>query len=670
MANNANAVFNAIMAFAAGNSRNRVFIDPDIPTKKLVNARSKYITRDEPIIVLVDDTLFGSAKDGLAISENYVYAKGTLGDIKSVKLSSIRSVSSQSNKLGSLDIYFGGNLFVTLSTIDKEDHDFVIGVLKAAYAASKSVENSAPAKIKKPSKPVAAEPKPKNSNLGKETVACSECSANLPVGAKFCLECGTKVIPRGVCLTCNAKLPEKAKFCSECGASATNASGAKTKNVQASTLSPTSKVTELYASAFHAFSNIHDPSIDSPRRGRFPALNRWADEEIEHFIDSIIDNSTIASNAGQQFYRVGHEEEFGEGWVKLKCIETKILNKAENSRFNVDYDITKRQLLVFEVIFDSGDYDPSQPCLLFYVHDLETFEDTGEYFAFWYQSNQSSCNPKDSECFEEMMQDVRPLTGVSVPKEIENEENMMKNDVINDRKKLAKLASGLEEKFISNGRIAAFFENCENLYIKIYLDLDPEGGTLLYEVTVETDGNCEDEGDTQEDILDYISDNGLFDGLEEIFGDRNVTDDTVWNVHIRPLSTDPTERAVTEVTVSGSIEALNKDETVQIDLSHVEDTLLEKGTLESLLGGGDPEVSIKFEHINPYDMDSAANFMVINITEDDFDTDNVDDDDAEEFGDNVHQKVSEFASDWESSLRETFEGLEGVVVRINGQYCG
>lgn len=661
MAKNSDVVYNAIMKFTEGNFRNRVFVAPDIPAKKLVNAQSKYITRDEPIVVLIDDTLFGSAKDGLAISENYVYAKGTLGDIKSVKISSIRSVSSQSNKLGSLDIYFGGNLFVTLSTIDKEDHDFVIGILKAAYAASKSVENSAPAKVKKPSKPVAAEPKPKNSNLGKETVACSECSATLPAGAKFCLECGTKVLPKGVCLECNAKLPEKAKFCSECGASATNAS-----------------------------------------------------------------------------------------------------------------------------------------------------------------------------------------TGMTVSNEAENEESMMKNDVINDRNKLAKLASRLEEKFISNGRIAAFFENCENLYIKIYLDLDQTGNTLLYEVIVETDGNCDDEVDTQEDILDYISDNGLFAGLEEIFGDRDVTDDTVWNVHIRPLSTDPTENEnkeeliniaeynnnvnvrkflsqyqelgrptgqldeqlimlgfgtkgfsitqedydgesqedewfrdllcdtiltlkmeVGEISVLGPCEVrcvfvqqisqknendvtevvnfyivefqcdtillaiygwydeqeflseyskiissegvhrtsytgylsemtedlqaidtknvvsrtsntggidlvdqLNDDDTVQEHLSNIQDKLLERGTLISLIGGGDPDVSIKFEHINPYNMDCAANFLVISITEDDFDADDVDDDDAEEFADNVHQKVSEFAGDWESSLREIFESLEGVVVRINGQYRG
>ena len=217
MAKNSDLVYNAVMKFTEGNFRNRVFVAPDIPAKKLANAQSKYITRNDPIVVLIDDTLFGSAKDGLAISENYVYAKGTLGDIKSVKISSIRSVSSQSNKLGSLDIYFGGNLIVTLSTIDKADHDFVIGILKAAYAASKSGENSTPAKVSKSSKSVAAEPKPKNSNSVKAMVACSECSANLPAGAKFCLECGTKVLPKGVCFECNAKLPEKAKFCSECG---------------------------------------------------------------------------------------------------------------------------------------------------------------------------------------------------------------------------------------------------------------------------------------------------------------------------------------------------------------------------------------------------------------------------------------------------------------------
>ena len=213
MTKNTGPISSAIIDFTGGNFRNRIFVGPDIPAKKLVNAQNKYITRNDPIVALIDDTLFGSAKDGLAISENYVYAKGTLGDIKSVKISSIRSVSSQSNKLGSLDIYFGGNLFVTLSTIDKEDHDFVIGILKAAFAASKV---SAPAKVSNKPK-AAAEPKLETSKLKTTAVACAECSVSLPAGAKFCLECGAKVVPRGICQECKTKLPEQAKFCLECG---------------------------------------------------------------------------------------------------------------------------------------------------------------------------------------------------------------------------------------------------------------------------------------------------------------------------------------------------------------------------------------------------------------------------------------------------------------------
>ena len=217
MAKNPNSVFNALMKFAEGNSSSRVFIAPDIPTKKLVNAQSRYITRDEPIAVLIDDTLFGSAKDGLAISENYIYAKGVLAEIKSVKISSIRSVSSQSNKLGPLDIYFGGNFFVTLSTIEKSDHYFIIKMLEAAYAASQpSAANSLP-KVSKAPKVAAPGPKLEKSDVSRDTLTCTECSCSLPATAKFCLECGTKVIPKGICRECNTMLPKNAKFCLECG---------------------------------------------------------------------------------------------------------------------------------------------------------------------------------------------------------------------------------------------------------------------------------------------------------------------------------------------------------------------------------------------------------------------------------------------------------------------
>ena len=55
-------------------------------------------------------------------------------------------------------------------------------------------------------------------------VKCEKCGAQLPAGAKFCLECGEKVVvkPSGnavVCPKCGAQLPAGAKFCLECGTS-------------------------------------------------------------------------------------------------------------------------------------------------------------------------------------------------------------------------------------------------------------------------------------------------------------------------------------------------------------------------------------------------------------------------------------------------------------------
>ncbi|MBO7325960.1 MAG: zinc ribbon domain-containing protein [Clostridia bacterium] len=53
-----------------------------------------------------------------------------------------------------------------------------------------------------------------------QTVSCGKCGAKLPQGAKFCLECGEKVEEKTaetiVCPTCG-KTVVKGKFCPECG---------------------------------------------------------------------------------------------------------------------------------------------------------------------------------------------------------------------------------------------------------------------------------------------------------------------------------------------------------------------------------------------------------------------------------------------------------------------
>lgn len=50
------------------------------------------------------------------------------------------------------------------------------------------------------------------------TAKCAKCGADLPTNAKFCLECGEKVVPAGtvVCPECGNTVA-KGKFCPECG---------------------------------------------------------------------------------------------------------------------------------------------------------------------------------------------------------------------------------------------------------------------------------------------------------------------------------------------------------------------------------------------------------------------------------------------------------------------
>ncbi len=64
------------------------------------------------------------------------------------------------------------------------------------------------------------QPNPTNT-LGKQMnkQVCSQCGNELPENAKFCLNCGTKVIPHDfiTCPQCNHTVP-KGKFCVECGA--------------------------------------------------------------------------------------------------------------------------------------------------------------------------------------------------------------------------------------------------------------------------------------------------------------------------------------------------------------------------------------------------------------------------------------------------------------------
>lgn len=57
-------------------SDDKIYIHPNIPYKKIRNAINSYgysNINHEQIIILVDDTLFGSAKNGIFITEDSIY---------------------------------------------------------------------------------------------------------------------------------------------------------------------------------------------------------------------------------------------------------------------------------------------------------------------------------------------------------------------------------------------------------------------------------------------------------------------------------------------------------------------------------------------------------------------------------------------------------------------
>jgi len=50
------------------------------------------------------------------------------------------------------------------------------------------------------------------------TKKCPKCGADVPADAKFCLNCGAKLVETITCPKCKAEVPKGAKFCPNCGA--------------------------------------------------------------------------------------------------------------------------------------------------------------------------------------------------------------------------------------------------------------------------------------------------------------------------------------------------------------------------------------------------------------------------------------------------------------------
>lgn len=60
-------------------------------------------------------------------------------------------------------------------------------------------------------------PMPNETLANQNSMICHKCNSEIPVGSKFCLQCGERVNDALFCLQCGEKLPSNAKFCHKCG---------------------------------------------------------------------------------------------------------------------------------------------------------------------------------------------------------------------------------------------------------------------------------------------------------------------------------------------------------------------------------------------------------------------------------------------------------------------
>jgi hypothetical protein len=89
----------------------KIFFHPDIPPTKLNNAINAYAVaaRDENILMLIDNTNFGGAKDGALLTDKKIYAKNIGSSGQSYEYNQIKSVffvEGMTSKLHINDIMF------------------------------------------------------------------------------------------------------------------------------------------------------------------------------------------------------------------------------------------------------------------------------------------------------------------------------------------------------------------------------------------------------------------------------------------------------------------------------------------------------------------------------------------------------------------------------------
>ena len=162
-----------ILHISKGIHNEKLFFFEQIPSDKLENARESYasFTSEEDVILLYDDTVFGSAKDGFLLTSRRLYQKNMTELSRAVKLSNIEDITIKHRMLSSLMSVHSdeGIINIILTESSNGKNDKLLAVLKQIIQVLQS---------------------PGEAGRNTQVTQCRGCGAGFLPDQLFCEYCG------------------------------------------------------------------------------------------------------------------------------------------------------------------------------------------------------------------------------------------------------------------------------------------------------------------------------------------------------------------------------------------------------------------------------------------------------------------------------------------------
>lgn len=111
-------------------NENSIFIAPDIPEKKAMGAINAYAidTKYDNIIILIDDTAFGSGKCGIVVTDYFLYAKEDFESALKIDIRDIEHFSVKSGILSS-ELLVDGQKIISLTQPSRKALECIAEIL-------------------------------------------------------------------------------------------------------------------------------------------------------------------------------------------------------------------------------------------------------------------------------------------------------------------------------------------------------------------------------------------------------------------------------------------------------------------------------------------------------------------------------------------------------------